>query len=148
MSAIAYIAAMITKKTEYAIRAMWELARHPEGLTTAGQVAEAQHIPPKYLPQIVAELVQAGLLLSSRGYRGGLKLNLPAEEISLLTIVEAVQGRLDLFECQQGPSDCFLLPSCGLREVYNRAQGAMEVVFRQTRLTDICFPAQAGGVNG
>lgn len=139
---------MITKKTEYAIRAMWELAQHPDELTTAGRVAEAQQIPPKYLPQIVAELVQAGLLQSSRGYRGGLKLNLSADEISLLTIVEAVQGRLDLFECQQGPSECFQLPACGLRAVYNRAQDAMELVFRQTRLTDIRFPAQTGDVHG
>lgn len=139
---------MITKKSEYAIRAMWELAQHPEGLITAGQVAEAQQIPPKYLPQIVAELVQAGLLFSSRGYRGGLRLNQPAADVTLLTIVEAVQGRLDLFECQHGPFDCFRLPDCALREVYNQAQGAMEDVFRQTRLTDLSFAARAGGIDG
>ena len=139
---------MITKKTEYAIRAMWELAQHPEKLTTAGQVAEAQQIPPKYLPQIVAELVQAGLLQSSRGYRGGLKLSQPAEDIILLTIVEAVQGRLDLFECQHAPFDCPQLPDCGLRKVYNQAQDAMETVFRETRLTDIHFPVRPEVFNG
>jgi len=139
---------MITKKTEYAIRAMWELAQHPDSLLTANRIAEAQAIPPKYLPQIVAELVQTGLLSSARGYRGGLKLNRPAEEISLLTIIEAVQGTLDLFECQRGPFDCLHLPGCDLRGVYNRAQTAMEEVFRSTPLSELRFSAGVGDTHG
>lgn len=136
---------MITKKTEYAIRAMWELAQHPDGLLTANRIAEAQEIPPKYLPQIVAELVQTGLLVSARGYKGGLKLNKPAEQISLLTIIKAVQGSLDLFECQHGEYDCRHFPGCDLRGVYNRAQAALEDVFRDTLLSDLRFPACVGG---
>jgi Rrf2 family protein len=128
---------MITKKTEYAIRAVWELAQGNGNLKTAGQVAEAQEIPPKYLPQIVAELVQAGLLVSSRGYRGGLRLNRERGEITLLDIIEAIQGRLDLFECQQADVSCQHLPECQLRCLYNRAQQAMEGIFKETRLKDI-----------
>lgn len=139
---------MITKKTEYAIRAMWELAQHPDTLLTANRIAEAQAIPPKYLPQIVAELVQTGLLVSARGYRGGLKLQKPANEISLLSIIEAVQGSMDLFECQHGPFDCQHLPGCDLREVYNRAQTALEAVFRDTQLSDLRFGAGVGGNHG
>ena len=139
---------MITKKTEYAIRAMWELAQHPDTLLTANRIAEAQAIPPKYLPQIVAELVQTGLLVSARGYRGGLKLQKPAKEISLLSIIEAVQGSMDLFECQHGPFDCQHLPGCDLREVYNRAQTALEDVFRDTQLSDLQFGAGVGGIHG
>ena len=139
---------MITKKTEYAIRAMWELAQHPDPLQTAGRIAEAQAIPPKYLPQIVAELVQTGLLVSARGYRGGLKLNKPANEISLLTIIQAVQGSLDLFECQHGPYDCQHLPGCELRDVYNRAQSALEGVFGETHLSDLHVATGVGGNHG
>lgn len=138
---------MITKKTEYAIRAVWELAQTPEGLRTAAQVADAQQIPPKYLPQIVAELVQAGLLVSARGYRGGLRLNRPPYEITLLEIIEAIQGRLDLFECQRGAVDCLHLPGCELKKVYDRAKGALENVFRDTRLTDITFHTRERGID-
>ncbi|MDX9858008.1 MAG: Rrf2 family transcriptional regulator [candidate division Zixibacteria bacterium] len=138
---------MITKKTEYAIRAVWELGQSSEGLRTAAQVAEAQGIPPKYLPQIVAELVQAGLLVSARGYRGGLRLSRPPQAVTLLDIVEAIQGRLDLFECQRGAMECMHLPGCELKAVYHRAQDAMEAVFRQTRLTDIHFHARERGIN-
>ena len=134
---------MITKKTEYAIRAVWELAQHTESLTTAGHIADLQGIPPKYLPQIIAELVQAGLVVSSRGYRGGLRLSRKPEEITLLHIVEAIQGKLDLFECQRGAVECQYLPGCDLKAVYSRAQNALESVFRETRLTDIKFHEHA-----
>ncbi|MBD3402297.1 Rrf2 family transcriptional regulator [candidate division GN15 bacterium] len=136
---------MITKKTEYAIRAVWELSREREGLRTAAEIARVQAIPPKYLPQIVAELVQAGLLSSARGYRGGLRLNREPESITLLDIIEAIQGRLDMFDCQRGPIDCIHLPGCELKAVYTRAQGALETVFRETKLTDIHFQTDRRG---
>lgn len=138
---------MITKKTEYAIRAVWELGQTSEGLRTAAQVAAAQGIPPKYLPQIVAELVQSGLLISARGFRGGLRLNRPPHEVTLLDIIEAIQGRLDLFECQRGAIECIHLPGCELKSVYHRAQEAMETVFRETRLTDIYFHPRERGID-
>ena len=138
---------MITKKTEYAIRAVWELGQSREGLRTAADIAEAQGIPPKYLPQIVAELVQAGLLISARGYRGGLRLSRAPEQVTLLDVIEAIQGRLDLFECQRAAVDCVHLPGCELKAVYNRAQGALENVFRETHLTDIHFQPRERGID-
>lgn len=132
-----YIFAMITKKTEYAIRAVWELSQGQDRLMTANQVAGAQQIPPKYLPQIVAELVQSGILTSSRGYRGGLRLNRDPNEITVLDIIEAIQGKLDLFECQHETVDCQHLPTCDLRSLYNKAQDGLESVFRGARLADM-----------
>ena len=139
---------MITKRSEYAIRAVWELSRAGGELITASAVAEAQHIPPKYLPQIVAELVQAGILASSRGYKGGLRLRKGAEDVTLLEIIEAVQGKLDLFECQHTTIDCEHLPDCVLRGVYNQAQGALENVLSATRLVDIQLGDKKRGNHG
>ncbi|MBN1211793.1 MAG: Rrf2 family transcriptional regulator [candidate division Zixibacteria bacterium] len=130
---------MITKKTEYAIKALWELSQNTDNLTTSKEIAQRQAIPPKYLPQIIAALSQAGLLTSTRGYGGGLKLSRPAEEITLLHVIEAIQGKPKLFECLLGHFDCDHQPQCRLKSVYNKAQDALESVFRRTRLSDVNF---------
>lgn len=144
----AYICGVITKKTEYAIRALWELAHHPGELATANQIAHRQAIPPKYLPQIISELSRAGLLLSVRGYGGGVKLSRPPREISLLHIIEAMQGKLTMFECQVGNYECINLPNCELQCTYGKAQSALERVFRETKLSDIRFKQQTRGRDG
>ncbi len=139
---------MITKKAEYAIRAVWQLAQKPGEMMTANQVASLQAIPPKYLPQIVSELVQAGLVTSSRGYNGGLKLNRQPDSIRLLDIIHATQGTLRLFECNESVHECAFLPGCDLKRVYIRAQTALEAVFAETRLLDMNFGLSARGKNG
>ena len=130
---------MITKKTEYAIKALWELAKSYGNLTTSKEIAQRQAIPPKYLPQIIAALSQAGLLTSMRGYGGGLKLSRPAEEITLLNIIEAMQGKPRFFDCQLSDTDCIHQPGCQLKSVYNQTQDALVKVFATFRLSDINF---------
>jgi len=128
---------MITKKTEYAIRALWELANENGHLATANQIAQRQCIPPKYLPQIVSELSRSGLLLSVRGYGGGIRLSRPAKEITVLEVIEAMQGKLWMFECQMGPCDCDFGPGCELKTVYDRAKTSLESIFGETNLSEI-----------
>lgn len=130
---------MITKKTEYAIRALWELHQADGVQTTAGTIAQRQGIPPKYLPQIISELSRVGLVVSSRGFGGGLRLSRPAEEITVLEVIEAIQGKLNLFECVVGETDCQHHHSCSLRTLYCEAQRAMEDVFQRARLSDLSF---------
>lgn len=128
---------MITKKTEYAIRALWELHLEPQTMMTANKVAQRQNIPPKYLPQIVSQLNQAGLLTSLRGYGGGIKLSKAAGQISVLDVITAIQGRPVLFECQQGAAECSIENDCGLMGVYNKALNSMLEVFQSTFLPDL-----------
>lgn len=135
---------MITKKTEYAIKALCELARRDGSLTTSNEIAQRQAIPPKYLPQIIAELSQAGLITSVRGYGGGLKLKKTADEITLMEVIEAIQGRPHMYECQNHEVDCIHLPNCQLRSVYTKAQTALESVFESTRLSDIKLTTSKG----
>jgi Rrf2 family protein len=138
----AYIEAVITKRTEYAIRALAELAVHPNRLATASQIAVQQDIPPKYLPQIISELSRAGLLFSVRGYGGGVRLSRPPHEITIMQVIEAMQGPLTMFECQAGDTGCLSQSNCNLKHTYNDAQEALETVFRETRLSDIRFKQQ------
>jgi Rrf2 family protein len=80
----------LTKKADYALRLMIEVAASDGSLTTA-QIASREDIPYQFLRKVVQELVGGGLLASSRGGHGGLALAHPAETISLLEIVRAVR---------------------------------------------------------
>lgn len=128
---------MITKKTEYAIRALSELASEPARRMTANQVAQRQEIPPKYLPQIVSELSQAGLLHSVRGYGGGIRLARPPHEITLMQIIEAVQGPPILIDCQFGAGECSFKEDCSIRKIYDRALRALRKEFETARLSEV-----------
>ena len=130
---------MITKKTEYAIRALWELAQSTNGPATSSQIAQRQSIPAKFLPQIMSELSRSGLVRSARGYGGGLTLGRSAADITLLEVIETIQGKLYLFDCMAFSSDCPQLLGCELRDTYQEAQDGIESVFGSMKLSDLNF---------
>lgn len=83
----------VTRQADYAVRAVLHLARiggNKRAATSA--VAQEQHIPPSFLAKIVAQLSVAGILHTSRGAHGGVTLARDANEISLLEVVEAIDG--------------------------------------------------------
>lgn len=84
----------ISARCEYACRAMVELALHqPEGdILTAQAIAASRHVPEKYLVHILLQLKRAGLVHSVRGAQGGYALALSPDQVSLLQIVEAIDG--------------------------------------------------------
>ncbi|HWQ54444.1 MAG TPA: Rrf2 family transcriptional regulator [Bryobacteraceae bacterium] len=82
-----------SRSTEYAIRALIPLAQVPDGrYTMVKTIAEQESIPTHFLAKILQQLARKGLLKSSKGPLGGFQLNVPAENISLLDIVEALDG--------------------------------------------------------
>ncbi len=103
---ILHIVRMITKKTEYAIRTPWELANEDGHLATAEETTRRQCIPTSFIPQIISDLSRAGLLLTVRGHSGGIRLAPRARKITVVDVIQAMQGRLWMFDCQQGPCDC------------------------------------------
>src|SRR5919199_3916138 len=83
----------IPQKTEYGLRAMIELAIHRgKGLISAREIAEAQHIPLRFLEQQLGALSKAGLVESFRGAGGGCRLVRDPAEIRIADIVDAIEG--------------------------------------------------------
>lgn len=83
----------LTRAAAYAVFATVHLAEHAEKAPIQGrEIAEACHIPPSHLLKILQLLVHARILSSERGASGGFALNKPARDITLLEIVEAVDG--------------------------------------------------------
>jgi Rrf2 family protein len=111
----------ITRQADYALRAMLFLARPRQDSkkpATTSQIAEEQKIPPSFLAKIVSQLSIAGLIHTSRGASGGVKLARKAEEISLLDVVEAIDGPITLNECTLDPATCSFGEGCPIHQIW------------------------------
>ncbi|MFQ6034281.1 MAG: RrF2 family transcriptional regulator [Sedimentisphaerales bacterium] len=85
----------ISKKCQYALRAVFELASRDSGQPMKiSEIAGAQNIPPRFLEIILNELRHAGLLNSQRGRQGGYLLARRAEELTVGEVIEHIQGRI------------------------------------------------------
>ena len=93
-----------SRSAEYAIRSCVYLARVPDGkFAMARNIAEAEQIPAHFLAKILQELTRKGLLRSNKGPSGGFSLRLPANKITLLDLVETLDGHTLAEAADQGP---------------------------------------------
>ncbi|NLF50556.1 MAG: Rrf2 family transcriptional regulator [Leptolinea sp.] len=128
----------ITKQADYALRAMLFLSKLPPNQRAAtSQIADEQAIPPSFLAKIISQLSIAGLIHTSRGARGGVSLALTPEKISILDVVEAIDGPLALNECTLNPSVCPLGPNCPLHVFWCEAQLELVTKLRNTTFDTI-----------
>jgi Rrf2 family protein len=116
----------ITRQADYAVRAVLYLARlGQEQRAATSQIAEDQQIPPSFLAKIVSQLSVAGLLQTSRGARGGVSLARHPDQISLLEVVEAIDGPILLNECVGTNGICSFGDDCPMRPVWCDAQAQL-----------------------
>lgn len=113
----------ITRQADYAVRAVLYLSRMGSDQRAAtSTVAQEQRIPPSFLAKIISQLSIAGLLHTSRGARGGVTLAREPKEITLLEVIEAIDGPIQLNECAGENSACSFDSDCPLRPVWCDAQ--------------------------
>ena len=116
----------ITRQADYAMRAVIYLSElGPNQRAATSQIADEQHIPPSFLAKIVSQLSVAGLLQTSRGARGGVSLARSADEISLLEVIEAIDGPILLNECVADSGVCTFGETCAIRPVFCDAQAEL-----------------------
>lgn len=116
----------ITRQADYAVRAVLYLAKIGEDKRAAtSQIAQEQQIPPSFLAKIVSQLSVAGLLQTSRGARGGVSLARSPEDISVLEVVEAIDGPILLNECVANQGDCSFGDSCLMRPIWCDTQAEL-----------------------
>jgi Rrf2 family protein len=116
----------ITRQADYALRAMLYLAQLPQNIRAAtSQIAAEQSIPPSFLAKIISQLSIAGLIHTSRGARGGVSLARQPEEITILEVVEAIDGPISLNECCEDTGSCPFGEKCPLRPLWCEAQSGL-----------------------
>jgi Rrf2 family protein len=137
----------ISKKTEYALRALTELAMNRDGGNVQAQeLARRERIPIKFLEQILLALRKGGIIQSRRGAGGGYTLARLPESISVGEVISLIEGPILLLDCTEDESDtCSSLEaaSCGLREVVGELRAAVKQVLGEVSVADICDRTEA-----
>lgn len=129
------MALRLTKAADYAVVAMIHMACLPEeAVELRGDIAMSHDIPSSFMAKILRSLVRAKLLRSSRGVHGGFTLARPAAEITLLEIVEAVEGPLGLTDCASGPGGCERAAGCSAQPVWFSIQAKMAELLNASTL--------------
>jgi Rrf2 family protein len=124
----------ITRQADYAIRAVLYLARLGTNQRAAtSTVAQEMRIPPSFLAKIISQLSIAGLLHTSRGARGGVTLARNAKDISMLDVVEAIDGPILLNECVADPSTCTFEDDCPLHPIWVDSQEQLIKRLKESR---------------
>ena len=135
----------LTQKSKYAARALMELALDdcgsPLGVT---EVARRQRIPERFLEQIFGDLRRAKILESRRGARGGFCFAIPPEEITILDIVEVLDGEVRPARCSAG-GQCYIAdaPLCVTSKIWDEAREALEGVFGRYTIAQIAAEERA-----
>jgi Rrf2 family protein len=116
----------ITRETDYAVRCVLYLSERPGEKIAISDIAKAMEIPPTFLPKIVQKLVPRGILESTKGVGGGVRLLRSPKEISLFDIVEAIEGTLGINVCVVENSECGRSPRCSVHPVWVDLQQVIE----------------------
>lgn len=130
----------LTRSADYAVRAMQDIAVQTDKENRRARthmVAQRKDIPPALLAKLVPLLVRAGLLDSQRGARGGLSLARPASDISMLEIVEAIEGPIAINRCTATPMQCDKVDHCSVHPVWQQAQDYLLDLLNTTSLEDL-----------
>jgi Rrf2 family protein len=113
----------ISRRTDYGVRVILDLATLPHTQRASTQeIAERQSIPSPFLAKIISQLSLAGLVTTFRGAGGGVTLARPPSEISLLHVIEALEGPIRLNRCLVEPNTCPKDGHCPVHPIWAKAQ--------------------------
>ena len=128
----------LSTRGRYGVRALLDLALHQgEGLVPLKDIARRQEFSLSYLEHLIAPLIAAGLVKSSRGARGGVLLLQPPSEVKLIDVVQILEGPIAPVDCVNNPALCHRAASCVTRDIWIEMKRAMSRVLDSTTLQDL-----------
>jgi Rrf2 family protein len=139
----------ISTAVEYGLHCLLLLATAEEAVpeASARDLAELQGVPPEYVAKLFTKLSKAGLVRAVEGARGGFALALPPDRITVLAVVDAIDGRKELFACREVRVRCAVFEGapprwatqgvCSIHAVMLAAEQSMRAVLAQHTLADI-----------
>jgi Rrf2 family protein len=128
----------ITRAGEYGVLGLLNLARRSPGqMAMITEVSRTERIPKSFLAKIFQNLVKAGLVRSIRGARGGFVLVKDPAQVSILEIIEAIEGKILFQRCKQLKPDCEHAGGCALCGLFEEAQDGVKDVLLRTTLVDL-----------
>jgi Rrf2 family protein len=128
----------IARHTDYAARLVLHLAALGQDVqVTVSDIAKERVLPVAFIRRLVGRLVQAGIVTATRGAGGGIKLARPAAEISLLDVVQAMEGGVALNRCVHGGGGCPLSSQCPIQCVWNTVNAQLKASLAAARFDEL-----------
>jgi Rrf2 family protein len=135
----------LTRRADYAIRTSICLAREGSAEWLAARdIARRMDVPPRFLPQIMQDLVHAGLVESSLGRGGGYRLARAPGAVSLLDVIEAVEGDARRRTCVLSSGACDADRPCDVHEFFASAQDALLERLSMATVADVARGRERG----
>lgn len=129
----------ISAKSKYAVRALVELAHHNDGQPVPiADIASKREIPLQFLEQLFSSLRKAGILNSHRGVRGGFSFKMLPEDISVLDVVEVLDGNVAPSACTAGVA-CNKIDNCVVKDVWIDVKTSVEGVLSAANIADLAY---------
>jgi len=128
----------ISTRGRYGTRLLLDLAsREENGPIPLKDIARRQHISLSYIEQLVTPLIAAGLVKSTRGARGGIRLAKSPQEINLSDVVGLLEGSISPVDCLDDPEACTRSNICATRDVWGEMKDAMDGVLKSVTIHDL-----------
>ena len=122
----------LTRAGEYAVRCALYLSSRPlEEVANSREIARVMDIPNQFLGKIAQQLARAGIIEIIQGPKGGYRLLVPPEKLTLLDVVEAVTGEIFLNDCLMRPESCRRSPDCYVHQVWDKARNQLRETLGQ-----------------
>ena len=134
----------LSTKGKYGLYAMHYLAAHEGKGPQSLQNIASMGVPKQYLEQLLGNLRRAGLVSTVRGAQGGYQIAKPPGEISLLNIIDAMEGPIELSECTADENFCDRSCACPVRKVWQRVTDSINQELSQITLGSM-FNENEGG---
>ncbi len=136
----------LTKKTDYALIALSHLVANGNRVANARAIAARYHIPVSLLMNVMKLLAHKGIVRSVRGSKGGYVLAVRPEEVSLHTVILAIEGPVEFVSCvepagENGEASCELLSVCPISRPVRRVHDRLEQFLKDVTLTEIAVEA-------
>ena len=117
----------LTRQADYAMRAVLYLATTP--LANIREIAKAQFVPQEYLAKILQRLAKAGIVTTHRGVGGGISLARAPEKITLMDVIEAIEGPVALNRCFVRPGECPRESYCAMHDELEQIGNSLAGMF-------------------
>ena len=133
----------LTRAGEYAVRCVLYLASNGTGVVcNRKQIAAEMDIPDQFLGKIAQQLARSGFIDIVQGAKGGLKLAVEPEKVSLLDVVEAVIGEIYLNDCVVRPESCQRSRACSVHLIWEKARSQLRETLQDATFASLLTDGQ------
>ncbi|HEX7965147.1 MAG TPA: SUF system Fe-S cluster assembly regulator [Gammaproteobacteria bacterium] len=130
----------LSKLTDYGTVVLAEMAREPKRLYAAAELAAALHLAAPTVSKLLKQFARAGLVSSQRGAKGGYSLARPAEQITAVHIIDAIEGPVAITQCSMTHSRCGIEAVCGIGHNWQRISLAIRDALKGVTLAQLARP--------